>query len=235
MYSVGNTSDSLPASAVPAAPAARIAIALVDDSELVRLGLRTLLENQPGLSIVGEASSARTARELLTTRHADVVLLDIRLPDSSGLDVCRYLQVHAPDTRVIFLTSSSDGHTVDEAIRAGAHGYLLKEIDASALIRAIHTVAGGGSILDNAITSRVFALVKTPAARSRLETLSAQETKVLALIAAGKTNKEAASALGLAEKTVKNYLSTVFEKLQVASRAHAAAIYAQETHGRPGA
>lgn len=231
---MGNTSDSasLPATAANSA-AVRIAIALVDDSELVRLGLRTLLENQPGLAIVGEASSARTARELLTTRHADVVLLDIRLPDSSGLDVCRYLQVHAPDTRVIFLTSSSDGHTVDEAIRAGAHGYLLKEIDAAALIRAIHTVATGGSILDNAITSRVFSLVKTPTTRSQLDKLSVQETKVLALIAAGKTNKEAAHSLGLAEKTVKNYLSTVFEKLQVASRAHAAAIYAQETRGHP--
>ncbi|MBC8011690.1 MAG: response regulator transcription factor [Burkholderiales bacterium] len=232
---MGNTSDSVSLAASASSTAApRIDIALVDDSELVRLGLRTLLENQPGLSIVGEASSARTARELLTTRHADVVLLDIRLPDSSGLDVCRYLQVHAPDTRVIFLTSSSDGHTVDEAIRAGAHGYLLKEIDAAALIRAIHTVATGGSILDNAITSRVFALVKTPTARPQLEKLSAQEIKVLALIAAGKTNKEAAHALGLAEKTVKNYLSTVFEKLQVASRAHAAAIYAQEMHARTG-
>lgn len=226
MRAVGNPSEPRIQAKPPVARTVRIA--LVDDSELVRLGLRTLLESQDGFEIVGEASSGRTARELLVASPADVVLLDIRLPDSTGLDVCRYLQVHAPDTRVIFLTSAADGHTVDEAIRAGAHGYLLKEIDAAALIRAIHTVAAGGSILDHAVTSRVFALVKTPAARSALEKLSTQEIKVLAQIAAGKSNKEAAQALNLAEKTVKNYLSTVFEKLQVTSRAHAAAIYAQE-------
>ncbi len=214
------------------APPPALRLALVDDSELVRLGLRTLLENQPDFEIVGEAATARTARELLVEHHADVVLLDIRLPDSTGLDVCRYLQIHAPETRVIFLTSVGDAHTVDEAIRAGAHGYLLKEIDAAALIRAIRTVAAGGSILDHAITSRVFTLVKTQGNRPNLEKLSIQETKVLALIAAGKTNKEAAQALGLAEKTVKNYLSTVFEKLQVTSRAHAAAIYAQDSRPR---
>ena len=222
--------EDIPATATPTPP---IRVALVDDSELVRLGLRTLLEAQSGFLVVGEAASGRAARELLVSQSIDIVLLDIRLPDSSGLDVCRFLQVNAPDTRVIFLTSSSDGHTVDEAIRAGAHGYLLKEIDAAGLIRAIHTVAAGGSILDNAITSRVFALVKNPSARPLLEKLSAQETKVLALIAAGKTNKETGQALNLAEKTVKNYLSTVFEKLQVSSRAHAAAIYAQESKTKP--
>lgn len=219
-------------SSLPPRAATAVRLALVDDSELVRLGLRTLLENQPGLEIVGEASSARTGREMLLAHRPDVVLLDIRLPDSTGLDVCRYLQLHLPDTRVIFLTSSSDGHTVDEAIRAGAHGFLLKEIDAAGLIRAIHTVAAGGSALDQAVTARVFSLVKTPASRSALERLSTQEIKILALVAAGKTNKEVAHTLNLAEKTVKNYLSTVFEKLQVASRAHAAAIYAQEH--RPG-
>lgn len=132
-----------PASHHPPIKPPDVRIALVDDSELVRLGLRTLIENQPGMAIVGEAGSARHARELLTACSADVVLLDIRLPDSSGLDVCRYLQTHAPDTRVIFLTSATDARTVDEAIRAGAHGYLLKEIDAPALIQAIRTVAAG--------------------------------------------------------------------------------------------
>lgn len=219
---------SAKSSAASPPPAALIRLALVDDSELVRLGLRTLLENQPGFVIVGEAGSARAARELLVTHRADVILLDIRLPDSSGLDVCRYLQVHAPDTRVIFLTSSSDGHSVDEAIRAGAHGYLLKEIDASALLRAIHTVAAGGSALDHAVTARVFDLVKTPEARSVLETLSIRETRILALVAAGQSNKEIASTLGLAEKTIKNNLSTVFEKLHVNSRAHAAVLYTKQ-------
>ena len=212
-------------------PVAVIRLALVDDSELVRLGLRTLLENQPGFEIVGEAACARAAREMLISQRADVVLLDIRLADSSGLDVCRYLQTNAPETRVIFLTSCSDSHTVDEAIRAGAHGYLLKEIDAAGLIRSIRTVAAGGSILDHAVTSRVFALVKTPAARSTLETLSIKETRILALVAAGKSNKEIANNLGLAEKTIKNNLSTIFEKLQVHGRAHAAVLYTQQAHG----
>jgi len=228
---VVNSSAKRPAAS--AQPAAPIRIALVDDSELVRLGLRTLLENQPGFVIVGEAGSARAARELLVAQHADVVLLDIRLPDSSGLDVCRYLQVYAPETRVVFLTSSSDGHTVDEAIRAGAHGYLLKEIDAAALLRAIHTVAAGGSALDQAVTSRVFALVKAPAVRSALETLTIRETRILALVAAGQSNKEIADSLGLAEKTIKNNLSTVFEKLQVNSRAHAAVLFTEGKHASP--
>lgn len=212
-------------------PAAPIRLILVDDSELVRLGLRTLLEHQPGLLIVGEAATAKTARALFAEHSADVALLDIRLPDSSGLDLCRYLHTHHPATRVIFLTSAGDSATLDEAIRSGAQGYLLKEIDAAALLGAIRTVAAGGSILDHAVTSRVFSLVKAPAARSLLETLSAQEEKVLALVTAGRTNKEAAHELGLAEKTVKNYLSTIFEKLQVSSRAQAAALYAREQRG----
>ncbi len=209
-------------------PANPIRVALVDDSELVRLGLRTLLEHQEGLLVVGEASSAKTARTLFAEKTADVALLDIRLPDSSGTDLCRYLQAHHPATRVIFLTSASDSATLDEAIRVGAHGYLLKEIDAAALLRAIQTVATGGSILDHAVTSRVFSLVKTPSARSALEQLSAQEQKVIALVASGLTNKEVGHELHLAEKTVKNYLSTIFEKLQVSSRAQAAALYARE-------
>ncbi len=150
------------------------------------------------------------------------------MPGTDGIQATAELRERYPSMGIIILTMFAEDSHIIRAVRAGANGYLLKEIDAPALIRAIHTVAAGGSILDHAVTSRVFALVKSPATRSALDSLSAQETKVLALIAAGKTNKEAAQALNLAEKTVKNYLSTVFEKLQVSSRAHAAALYAQE-------
>jgi two-component system response regulator DevR len=212
-----------------------IRLALVDDSELVRLGLRTLLEDAHGIRLVGEAGTAAAALELCVRERPDVVLLDIRLPDGTGLDVCRRLLQRLPATRVIFLTSAGDGQTVDTAIRAGAHGYLLKEVDGRGLVEAVRAVAAGRSILDPAITARVLqhARGETPSAgRPALDTLSAQERRVLALVSQGRTNKEAAAELGLSEKTVKNYLSTAFSKLHVSRRAEAAAIFVS---GRPSA
>jgi two-component system response regulator DevR len=216
---------SKPSAALP------IRLALVDDSELVRLGLRTLLEDAPGLCLVGEAGTAAAALELCARERPDVVLLDIRLPDGTGLDVCRQLRKRLPDTRVIFLTSAGDGQTVDTAIRAGAHGYLLKEVNGSGLVEAVRAVAAGRSVLDPAITARVLQSARgeepiTPG-RLALDTLSAQERRVLALVSQGRTNKEAAVELGLSEKTVKNYLSVAFSKLHVTRRAEAAAIFAR--------
>lgn len=207
---------------------APISLLIVDDSELVRAGLRTLLGSEPDLRIAGEAGSVREGVEACARLQPQVALLDVRLPDGSGLDACRQILRRVPATRVLVLTSMIDDRLVEDAIRAGAHGYLLKDIDGRGLVGAIREVAAGRSILDPAVTARVMQVVREgSAARDRVAQLSPQERRVLALLAEGKTNKEIGAQLGLSEKTVKNYLSTVFEKLQVSRRAEAAAAYAQ--------
>jgi two-component system response regulator DevR len=208
----------------------RVRVMLVDDSEVVRMGLRTLLSADSALEIVAEAGTVAGAVEICTRIMPEVLLLDIRLPDGTGFDACRQILQRAPETRVLILTSVADDTLVDESIRAGAHGYLLKEINSRGLIQAILDVAAGKSILDPAVTSRVMQLVKSGSSGGRdpLADLSPQERRVLALIAEGRTNKETGGELGLSEKTVKNYLSNIFEKLHVSRRAQAAAIYAQK-------
>lgn len=206
-----------------------VSLLLIDDSEVVRAGLRTLLGTEAGIQIVGEAMSVATGVEAAARLRPNLVLLDIRLPDGTGFEACRQILKRAPDTRVLILSSVADDAMVDEAIRSGANGYLLKEIDGRGLVNAICDVAAGKSILDPAITARVMRLVKAGGAgRDSLAALSPQEKRVLALIAEGCTNKEVGVRLGLSEKTVKNYLSTIFEKLHVSRRAEAAVIYAQE-------
>jgi two-component system response regulator DevR len=209
----------------------RVRIVMVDDSEVVRMGLRALLENDPAVEIAGEADSVKAAVDICARVRPDVVLLDIRLPDGTGFDACRRILRQLPDTRALILTSIVDDSLVDQAIRVGAHGYLLKEIDGGGLMRAIADVAAGKSILDPAVTARVIQLVKSGpgATQDALAVLSPQERKVLALIAEGHTNKEVANQLGLAEKTVKNYLSNVFEKLHVSRRSQAAAMFVRES------
>lgn len=213
---------------------ASLSLVLVDDSEVVRMGLRALLAAEPDLRIAGEAGTVAAAVEVCQRVRPAVVLLDIRLPDGTGFDACRRILQDQPETRVLILTSVVDSTLVDEAIRAGAHGYLLKEVDRRGLIQAVHDVAAGKSILDPAVTARVLQLVRdgSSATQSVLRILSGQEQRVLALIAEGRTNKEVGQSLGLAEKTVKNYLSNIFEKLHVSRRSQAAALYAREN--RPG-
>lgn len=215
----------------------RVRVVLVDDSEVVRMGLRSLLGAEPAVEIIGEAGSVAAAVELCARLRPDVVLLDIRLPDGTGIDACRQILLRAHETRVLILTSVVDDLLVGNAIRAGAHGYLLKEIDGRGLVQAIFDVAAGRSILDPAATARVMQLVKSEAggaARDPLAGLSPQERRVLALVAKGCTNKEAAVTMGLTEKTVKNYLSTVFEKLHVTRRSQATALYVQQETRVPG-
>ncbi len=208
---------------------ARIRLLIVDDSEVVRTGLRTLLGTDAGIEVIGEATNVATGVESVVRLKPDVVLLDIRLPDGTGIDACRQILKRAANVRVLILTSVLDDTIVDESIRAGAHGYLLKEIDGRGLLTAIRDVAAGKSILDPAVTARVMQLVKSGGTgRDAFSSLSPQEKRVLALIAEGCTNKEVGVRLGLSEKTVKNYLSTVFEKLHVSRRAEAAVIFAQE-------
>jgi len=205
-----------------------IRLVIVDDSELVRAGLRALLEDIPGLQLVAEAGTAAAALEVCQREKPDVVLLDLRLPDGTGLEVCRELLKLRAETRIVFLTSADDENTVDEAIRAGAHGYLLKDINGPGLVQAIRAAAAGQSTLDPMITARLMKLVREAGAPTTLAALSPQERRVLALIAEGRTNKEVGAELGLAEKTVKNYLSNIFDKLHVTRRAQAAAMYARE-------
>ena len=205
-----------------------IKLVLVDDSELVRMGLRTLLMPEPGIQLLGEAANVREAVSVITAQKPDVVLMDIRLPDGTGFDACRQVLQVLPNVRVIFLTSVVDDKLVDEAIRSGGHGYLLKEINGRGLVQAISDVAAGKSILDPAVTARVMTLLKAGGSTPNvLQSLSPQERKVLALIAEGKTNKEVAVDLGLSEKTVKNYLANLFDKLNVSRRSQAVAMYVQ--------
>lgn len=208
---------------------ARIRLLIIDDSQVVRIGLRTLLGMEPSFEIVGEAANVAEGVAAAAQLKPDVVLLDIRLPDGSGVDACRQILQQPHEARVLFLTSVLDDGIIDEAIRAGAHGYLLKEVDGRGLVKAIRDVAAGLSALDPVITTRVMQLAKAGGGqRDPLAQLSVQEKRVLSLIAEGCTNKEAAARLNLSDKTVKNYLSTVFEKLHVSHRAQAAVIYAQQ-------
>jgi len=212
-----------------------IRIVIVDDCELVRVGLKTLLQEASGITVSGLAATAAEALVVCQREQPDVVLLDINLPDGNGINVCRKLIATGGESRVLFLTSTADARTVDEAIHAGAHGYLLKEINTSALIQGIRDVAAGRSILDPQVTARVMELLKNDRTKPLIASLSPQEQRVLALIADGRTNKEVANEMGLAEKTVKNYLSTVFEKLHVTRRAQAAVFYTQSINQQDGA
>jgi two-component system response regulator DevR len=203
-----------------------VKLLIVDDSELVRTGLRALLGAERAIQIVGEAANVALATTTALLHKPDVVLMDIRLPDGTGFDACRQILQQLPDTRVLFLTSVVDDKLVDEAIRSGGHGYLLKEIDGRGLVQAIFDVAAGKSILDPAVTARVMNLVKAGTNQPKLlDSLSPQERRVLALIAEGKTNKEVGAEMNLSEKTVKNYLANVFDKLNVTRRSQATAIF----------
>ena len=205
-----------------------IRVLLIDDHEVVRVGLRTVLTQNHCISVAGEAGTMTDAIQQAHKLKPDVILMDVRLPDGSGIDACREILAARPDTRVIFLTSYADDDSVLAAVLAGAHGYVLKEIDSPALLQAIHTVAQGQSILDPSVTERALRWlrgIRQAPAMPGVEQLSAQEERVLALVSEGKTNKEVANALGLSDKTVKNYLANVFQKLRVTRRAQAAAFF----------
>ena len=198
---------------------AKIRLLLVDDHEVVRAGLCLLLGEVDDLEIVGEAASAAQAVAEAERLRPDVVLMDLRLPDGTGLDACREILSAYPGIRILFLTSHSDEQAALSTLLAGASGYLLKDIGHEALIRAIRDAAQGREILDPALAQRAMSRMR------KADSLSVQEGRVLALVVDGKTNKEIAAALKLSDKTVKNYLSNAFQKLRVTRRAQAAALF----------
>ncbi len=205
-------------------------ILLVDDHEVVRLGLKALLQHHPQFDVVGEAGTAREAIEKVGILHPEVVVMDIRLPGTSGIDACAEITRAYPNTRVIMLTSYAEDEMLFSAIRAGASGYVLKQIGGEDLIRALETIGRGESMLDPAVTQRVFQEVRRAVREeeaSSFVNLSAQEKHVLLLVSEGKTNREIAKSLFLGEGTVRNYVSSILSKLQVSNRAEAAA-YAVE-------
>jgi len=205
-------------------------ILLVDDHEIVRLGLKALIERQPHFEVVAEASTAREAVEKVEAFTPDVVVMDIRLPGGSGIEACEEIVERFPNSKVIMLTSYAEDEMLFSAIRAGAAGYVLKQIGGDDLIRAIEAVGRGEALLDPAVTQRIFQEVRKAAKEEEASAFSAltqQEKHVLLLVSEGKTNREIAKALFLGEGTVRNYVSSILSKLGVSNRAEAAA-YAVE-------
>lgn len=205
-------------------------ILLVDDHEVVRLGLKALLEHNSQFEVVGEASNAKEALEQVGRLHPDIVLMDIRLPGTSGIEACEEVIRQYPETRVVMLTSYAEDEMLFSAIRAGASGYILKQIGGEDLVRGIESVGRGEALLDPAVTQRVFQEVRRAVKEeeaSAFVNLSQQERHVLLLVSEGKTNREIAKALFLGEGTVRNYVSSILSKLGVSNRAEAAA-YAVE-------
>lgn len=225
-----NLTDTIPPINVPEAKPIRLLIA--EDHEVTRLGLRSLLAGCPQFQVVGESASAAETLEAVTRFKPDLLLLDVRLPDRSGIEVCRSVRKMRMDVKILMLTSYANEDLVFDAITSGADGYLLKEIHAENLIRAIQEIAAGKSVLDPSVTSRVLNRVRNPSAPkalNKLDLLSAQERRVVALVAQGKTNKEIGREMGLSDKTVKNYLSNALEKLNLARRSQAAALFISQT------
>lgn len=205
-------------------------ILLVDDHEVVRVGVRALIEHRPGMEVVGEATTVREAVSQAEQLAPDVVVLDIRLPGGDGLDACRQIKAQRPETRIIILTSFPDDEVLYDAIAAGADGYVLKQIGSDDLIHALERVGQGESLLDPSLTARVFAKVREARQQERAHAfadLTEQEMQILAHVAEGETNREIGAALQLSEKTVRNYISIILGKLNLASRAQAAAYAAR--------
>jgi DNA-binding NarL/FixJ family response regulator len=203
-----------------------ITVFLVDDHELVRRGVAEMLEADPGIRVVGEAGSVEQGRGRILATSPDVALLDVRLPDGSGIDLCRDLHGEAPAVRCVMLTGYDDDEAMYAAVIADAAGYVLKDIRGSGLIEVIKKVATGRSALDPALVKAVRNRLRSgPAGDPRLRTLNPREREVLALIADGLTNRQIGARLSLTEKTVKNYVSSLLSKLGLQSRTQAAVLH----------
>jgi two-component system response regulator DevR len=219
----------------PTTPAKTFRLLIVDDHEVVRQGLVSLLDRRDGFQVVAEAGTVAEAIEQARPFEPDIVDMDDRLPDGSGIEACREIRAELPATRVVMLTSYPDEEAVLSAIVAGAAGYLLKQIRARDLVTALEAVGRGESLLDPAVTEKVLERVRRIAMGGQsdeLAGLTSQEQKILMLVAEGKTNKEIAAEIFLSDKTVKNYVSSILSKLNLERRAQAAAYVAKHRIGR---
>jgi len=207
---------------------APVRVVLADDQEMVRAGLRMLLDFQPDLEVVGEAADGLAAVEVVTRTRPDVVLMDVRMPRCDGIEAARRIVAALPETAVVVLTTFDDDASLAEALRAGVSGFLLKVAPPEQLLHAVRTVAAGNGLLDPAVTLRVIAAsaaapAPDPAAAARLASLTQRETDVLRLVAEGLSNAEIAGRLYLGEATVKTYLSRMLTKLDLRDRVQAVA------------
>jgi len=213
-----------------------IRVFLLDDHELVRIGVRDLLESQPDIRVIGEAATAASALARIPALRPDVAILDVRLPDGDGISVCREIRSRMPEVACLMLTSFEGDQALFDAVMAGAAGYVLKQIHGTDLVGAVRTVASGQSMLDPQAASKLMARLRdTTKKRDPLEGLTAQERRILELIGEGLTNRQIGERMFLAEKTVKNYVSALFAKLGMERRTQAAAYAARvfEDRGRP--
>ncbi len=209
---------------------------LLDDHEIVRRGLRELLEAEEDLVVAGEAGTAEEALTRIPATSPNVAVLDVRLPDGDGVEVCREIRSRHPEVHCLMLTSFADDEALFSAILAGASGYVLKQVRGTDLVDAIRRVAHGQSLLDPSVTARVLERLRTPQAPDEMASLTEQERRILELIAEGLTNRQIGERMFLAEKTVKNYVSNVLMKLGMNRRSEAAAYAARlaERHRREG-
>jgi DNA-binding NarL/FixJ family response regulator len=222
-----------PGRATPA-PARPLRLLVVDDHEVVRQGLAALLDRRDAFQVVAGAGSVEEALAAVERFVPDLVIMDVRLPDGSGIEACREIRAEHPEIRVVMLTSYPDEEAVLSAIVAGASGYLLKQVRARDLVAALEAVGRGESLLDPAVTEKVLERVRriaTSAYTDEFAQLTTQEQRILLLVAEGKTNKEIAAEVFLSDKTVKNYVSSILSKLNLQRRAQAAAYVAKR---RPG-
>jgi two-component system, NarL family, response regulator DevR len=212
-----------------------VRVFLLDDHDIVRHGLARLFEVQDDIEVVGEAGTAEEALSRIPPTRPDVALLDVRLPDGDGVEVCREIRSRHPEVQCLMLTSFSDDEALFDAIMAGASGFILKQVKSEEIVQAVRFVANGQSLLDPAVTGRVLErLRKGPEEDERLAKLSPQERNILELIADGLTNRQIASKIHLAEKTVKNYVSNLLTKLGMERRTQAA-VYAARLAEQRGA
>jgi two-component system, NarL family, response regulator DevR len=209
-----------------------ITVFLVDDHELARRGIAGLLEAEPDIQIVGEAGTAAQARSRILATRPDVAVLDVRLPDGSGIDVCRDIRSSAPDIHCLMLTAYDDDEAIYAAVMAGAAGYVLKDIRGAGLVDSVRKVADGKNLLDPALTAKVIERMRGGGDTDpRLASLSTREKQIMALIADGLTNREIGLRLSLAEKTVKNYVSGLLSKLGLQRRTQAAVLHLESRRG----